>query len=332
MRTIKSEIRRLQLIINSHKTYEKHPTRLCFRFKPWYDDGDILRGQSLTHHIRKSSRTDVTEMFLDGNEQLFDIANGADGDYNHDYDYFPDEAEVAIDITDWPFFGDPDTSEFVKGTKSGRNFSNAWKYITLALVGTDTPLVLVVLPVKDKSKTPEYIRRMLRLSRQYLDIKRVYLDAGTEFYNSDTISTITEHGLELVMKGRKSGKEIKHFLNGMARADLHSSYHPYGVDDLDRNRYYAVGLKSEKTVKLRKSEPDEPLDNYVFLYTNVDPREIPSEELGEKLDGEKYITAGRLIQAIEDDPHELKTPTELPKYRQVFGDLLEGGWSSPDAE
>ena len=81
--------------------------------------------------------------------------------------------------------------------------------------------MLVVFPVKDKSKTPQYVRRMLRLSKQYLDIKRVYLDAGSELYNSDTISTITEHGLELVMQGRKSGETIKHFLNGMARADLH---------------------------------------------------------------------------------------------------------------
>jgi len=65
-----------------------------------------------------------------------------------------------------------------------------------------------VLPVKDKSKAPKYIRRMLRLSRQHVNIGRVYLDAGTEFYNPDTISTITEQGLELVMQGRKSGKTV----------------------------------------------------------------------------------------------------------------------------
>ena len=352
--------------------------------KPWYDDGDIPTGQNLTFHIRKSSREDVTRMFREANRVLFDIVN------DDEYDYFPDEAEIAIDIPDWPFYGDPDTNDFVQGTKATRNYSNAWKYITLALVGTDTPLVLVVLPVKDKSKTPQYVRRMLRLSKQYLDIKRVYLDAGSEFYNSDTISTITEHGLELVMQGRKSGETIKHFLNGMARADLHSSYYPYGVSDLDDDRYYAVGIESEKTQKLRKSEPDKPMDDYTYFYTNLDPREVPpeelaadyrrrwgietgfrviknnflaksasrdpairafyfnfaahlyniwtvanilrAEELGEELDGEKYITAGRLIQAVEDDPHDLQIPTEPPVSRQVFGDLFEAEWATTDAD
>ena len=47
---------------------------------------------------------------------------------------------------------------------------NPAKSITLALVGTDTPLILVVLSVKDKSKTPQYIRRMLRMVRQHLNI------------------------------------------------------------------------------------------------------------------------------------------------------------------
>ena len=44
------------------------------------------------------------------------------------------------------------------------------------------------------------------------------------------------------MQGRKSGRTVKHFLNGMARADLRSSYHPYGIGDLDKDSYYAVRL------------------------------------------------------------------------------------------
>lgn len=48
------------------------------------------------------------------------------------------------------------------------------------------------------------------------------------------------------MQGRKSGKEIKHFLNGMPRAGLHASHHPYSGDNLDKNDYYAVEIKSER--------------------------------------------------------------------------------------
>jgi hypothetical protein len=340
--------------------------------KPWYDGTEIPTGQTLNIHIRKSSREQITRMFLEANEPLFEIAD--------ENDYFPEKAEVAIDITDWPYFGDPDSDEYIQGTKSGRNFARAWKYITLSLVGTDTPLILFVLPVKDRSNAPQYIRRMLRVASQYVDLHRVYLDAGTEFYNSDTISTVNEFGLELVMQGRKSGKEVKHFLNGMGRIDLDSSHYPYGVGDLEEDNYYAVGMKSEKKSRLRKSEPDEPKDDYTYFYTNVDPTETPpeklgsdfrrrwgietgfrkikhdflaksgspeseirtfyfnfaahlyniwtvanirrAEELGNDLSKGKEFTAGRVMQAIEDDPYDLDIPTEPPETRNVFDQLF----------
>lgn len=240
--------------------------------KPWYDGGEIPTGQTLNIHIRKSSREQFTRMFLEANEELFEIAD--------ENDYFPDKAEVAIDITDWPFYGDPDADEYVQGTKPGRNFSRAWKYITLSLVGTDTPVILFVLPVKDRSNAPKLVRRLLRVASQYVNLHRVYLDAGTEFYNDDTISTVNEFGLELVMQGRKSGKTIKHFLNGMGRIDLEFSHYSYGVGDLDEDDYYAVGMKSEKRSQRRKSDPDEPMDDYTYFYTNVEPTETPPEELG----------------------------------------------------
>lgn len=338
--------------------------------KPWYDGSEIPTGQTLIHHIRKSSREEITRMFMEANEPLFEIAD--------DYDYFPDKAEVAIDITDWSYFGDPDADEYVRGTKSGRNYARAWKYITLSLVGTDTPLVLLVLPVKDTSKAPQYVRRLLRLASQYLDLHRVYLDAGTEFYSEDTISTVNELGLELVMQGRKAGSDIKHLLNGMGRLDMDSSYYPYGVGGLNEDNYYAVGIKSEKKSRRRKSEPDEPMDDYTYFYTNLDPTEIPpeklasdyrrrwgietgfrvikedflpksaspssevrtfyfnfaahmyniwtaanirrAEEIGEDLSEGKQFTAGRLIQAIEDDPYDLDIPTEPPESQFVFGE------------
>ena len=46
----------------------------------------------------------------------------------------------------------------------------------------------------------------------------------------------------------------------------------------------------------------------------------------------KLITAPELMQAIEDDPHDLRIPTEPPEIRQVFGDILGAGWSTSDAD
>lgn len=82
------------------------------------------------------------------------------------------------------------------------------------------------------------------------------------------------------MQGGKSGSDIKHFRNGMARAGLNSSYHPYGVGDLDEDSYWAVGVTSEKKSSRRKSEAEEPMDDDTYFDTNVDPSETPPEELG----------------------------------------------------
>ena len=45
-------------------------------------------------------------MFREANEQLFEIVAR--------HDYFPDDAEVTIDIT-WPFYGDSESNEFIQG-------------------------------------------------------------------------------------------------------------------------------------------------------------------------------------------------------------------------
>jgi len=241
-------------------------------YKDWYDGSDIMTGEALNYNIRKSNLEEITRMFQQANAPLFEIAA--------DHGYFPDNAEVAIDITDWPFYGDSGADEYIRGTKPGRNYARAWKYITLSLVGTSTPFILFVLPVRKRQQAPAYVRRLLRVASQYVNINRVYMDSGTEFYNSDTISTVSEFGLDLVMQGRKSGEEIKRFFNGLSRINRDSSYLPYGVGSLDKDDYYAVGIKSEKKSALRKSEPDEPADDYTYFYTNLDPTKVPPEEIG----------------------------------------------------
>jgi hypothetical protein len=55
---------------------------------------------------------------------------------------------VAIDVTPWPWFGNYEDDEvpgWVSGTKAGRNHAYAWKFTTLALVGTNTLMTVVSL-------------------------------------------------------------------------------------------------------------------------------------------------------------------------------------------
>jgi hypothetical protein len=58
---------------------------------------------------------------------------------------------------------------------------------------------------------------------------------------------------------------------------------------------------------------------------------LRAEETGEGLSKGKQLTAGELMQAIEDDPRDLQIPTEPPETRQIFDDVLGAGWSTSDA-
>lgn len=59
---------------------------------------------------------------------------------------------------------------------------------------------------------------------------------------------------------------------------------------------------------------------------------LRAEETGEDLSEGKQVTAGELMQAIEDDPRDLQIPTEPPKTRQVFEDIFDADWAPSDAD
>ena len=52
----------------------------------------------------------------------------------------------------------------------------------------------------------------------------------------------------------------------------------------------------------------------IWMVANI----LRAEELDEELDGEKCITASRLIQAIEDDPHDPDIPTETRNSTSIW--------------
>jgi hypothetical protein len=338
--------------------------------KPWYDGSEIPTGQTLRFHLQKSSREQTTRMFMEANEHLFKIAD--------DHGYFDGTAEVAIDITDWPYYGKKDSDIYICGTKPTRNHARAWKYITLSLVGTDTPLVLFVLPVRTTSNSPYYVRRLLRFASQYLDIERVYLDSG--FYSSDVARTIEGFDIEFVIQAKKQGSDAKNLLRGMVRGDFKTARMKYGVGDRPDDADWLVGVESDKKSSRRKSAADDPIDDYTLFYTNAPMDKLNeldlaaayrnrwgietgfrvikeeflaksaspnarirtfyfnfaahlyniwtaanilrAEELGNDLSEGKKFTAGRLMQAIEDDQYDLDISTEISDPRNVFDELF----------
>jgi len=56
------------------------------------------------------------------------------------------------------------------------------------------------------------------------------------------------------------------------------------------------------------------------------------EKTGKDLSEGKQLTAGELMQGIEDDWCDLWLPTEPPETKQIFGDITDAEWTSSDAD
>jgi len=227
--------------------------------KSFYDGSEVPTRQILEFHIRKATREQITQMFIHANDELFQIAD--------ENGYFEGENEVAIDITDWQFYGDADASKYVSGTKPGRNFSYSFKFVSLSLVGTDSPLTLLALPLRTLKNKAYAIRRMLRLTNQYIDIERAYLDSG--FYSEKVARTLGEFGVEFVMQGKRSGDAVKQLLQQALDSEEDMARTRYGVGDIPNTRHHLFCVPSKKTSSRRKSDDYDPADDYTVHYTNA---------------------------------------------------------------
>ena len=128
------------------------------------------------------------------------------------------------------------------------------------------------------------------------------------------------------MQGRKADSDIKHLLNGMRRLDLDSSYYPYG-GGIDEDNYYAVGLKSEKKSRSRKSEPDGPMDDYTYFYTNLDPTEIPTEEVASDYRRRWGIETGFRVIKENFLPKSVSPSSEVRTFYFNFAAQLYNIWT-----
>lgn len=54
---------------------------------------------------------------------------------------------------------------------------------------------------------------------------------------------------------------------------------PYGISGLNEDSYTALGQKSKKKASRRKSEAENPWDDYAYFYTNADMEEYTVGEL-----------------------------------------------------
>jgi len=250
--------------------------------KPWLWGDEHPKRRNFLMHVSKSDRREIMSMYLAANESLIDLLD-------EEYDYFGDTVTAAIDVTPWPWFGkysDGEIPEWVSGTKSGRNYAYAWKFATLALVGTNTPITVVSLPVKSSSELDGIVDRLLRFATAKFDIDWVYLDS--EFYQGDVANNIRSDA-DFIIKGQKGSDKLQAVKEEMIEKDKDWEMFRWGVSDVRDGRDYMCVLPEEKKSRLQQEEPDDPTEMLTQFYTNRDPREFATaDRSGAEVLAEKF--------------------------------------------
>lgn len=214
-------------------------------------------------------------MFVAANEALIDLA-----ELYHDFGGYVD---VAIDITDWPWYGTYDEDDrpgFVTGTKPGRNYGYSWKFATLAIVGSPAPLTVMALPVKDEANSGYVARRLLRMAKAKFNVRRAYLDR--EFYRTDAVQALRAVDVDWIIKAKRHAGAIKELIRDANASPRKQAVMEWAVGDVDGDDF-AFTLPSEKRSRLvdetTETDIDDEYANWSVFYTSLDPMEHDLEEL-----------------------------------------------------
>lgn len=246
-----------------------------YHHKDWIDDeSDVPSRQNFDHHLKKlgfegsgqenwnphRAAREIQKMFLAANKELYDLIEP--------HGYFDGKNEIAGDITDWRFYGDPET-DLASGTKPARNTAYAWQFLTMSVVGTLSPLSLMNQLLESRSNKGQYIRQLLNVIDTYLDIDRGYFDSG--FYETSPVKALDEAGLEFVIRVDDGPDEIDD-LKAEARANNWAwNAMDWGVGDIEDGKHFIFVVPSEKRrSRTKPDDDDDESDPWIAFYTNVE--------------------------------------------------------------
>jgi len=156
-----------------------------------------LRGEdnpdadTLLYHLKNySNYKDLHRMFTTLFEIVWEMTRTANlFDIRKRYD-------VAIDFTEWYFYGDRSTP-MVVGKKPECGTTKCYKFATINIVESGKRFTVLALPVGPFDDKNKILENLFRYTQERIRINRVYVDRG--FFDSDSIKIFHRHRLKYLM-------------------------------------------------------------------------------------------------------------------------------------
>ncbi|MEM4258314.1 MAG: transposase [Candidatus Thermoplasmatota archaeon] len=156
-----------------------------------------LRGEdnpdadTLLYHLKQYSDKDkIHQMFITLFEIVWEMARKINLFDIRKHD------DVAIDFTEWYFYGDRGTP-MVVGKEPDRGTSKCYKFATINIVEAGRRFTLLALPIGPFDTKDATLRKLLNYALERIKIRRVYVDRG--FCDSNAIKVLDSFNLKYLM-------------------------------------------------------------------------------------------------------------------------------------
>ncbi len=104
--------------------------------------------------------------------------------------------DVAIDFTDWLFYGDKN-APMVVGTQPKNGTDRCYKFATINIVEADRRFTLLTLPIGQFDRKENILTKLIEYAKRRIKIRKVYLDRG--FFSTKCIQTLNKYHMNFLM-------------------------------------------------------------------------------------------------------------------------------------
>ena len=146
-------------------------------------------GDTLLYHLKNYRSIDqIQEMFRIIFDIIFETARR--------YNMFKKPVDIAIDFTEWLFYGDKNAPMVVE-KKPERGTTHCYKFATVNIVEGDKRFTLFALPVGPFDRKESILGKLLRYTSKKVKIRKIYVDRG--FFDSKSIEIFDRHRIKFLM-------------------------------------------------------------------------------------------------------------------------------------
>jgi putative transposase len=144
---------------------------------------------TLLYHLKKYPNVDqILKMFNLLSEITFEQARKQN--------LFPRKVDLAIDFTDWFFYGDPN-APMVVGKKPERGTSYCYRFATVSVVEAENRFTLLALPVGPFDRKEDVLRKLLSYALTKVKVRKLYVDRG--FFSVECIKVFNDFRVKYLM-------------------------------------------------------------------------------------------------------------------------------------